>query len=655
MSSRSSPRGCRPFLPALTLVVLLLLCAGICRAQNPVDPTQSYVEVLCDFNLITLGSHGEPLGDLGLIVHCYDDLGMPLQGIPGSAFDIVYLSGTLFEGPRTVLSSLATDAEGRIFLTEYLNVAATLVHGAVAVEVSIGGEDILIDNGGGGVPVELRTPDLNHDGLVNLLDVVFLAQSYGCCDDTEECLRCDYDGNGCVSLTDKAIFADYYYGALKRAGDAGADLRIAAVDTTLFSGCIQLDFDDDGDPATLRDEVILGPGGMVGLRLLAKDFACLTGADFELILPPTLTKLGPVSVFAPFRDLTEHTAPLGSVRASMTAPYVTAGPAFMCQILLQSTTGGVYRTDDFDFASAIFSDCYYPPREVTACIGTPTPCEMSYLEQDSDQFISSPGNGLSLPDTVTAVMRDQTGAPVSGLPADGFHVTLSDTAGSGRADTFKLTALANATGANGRLRFLFEPRETCRWPDACLGLDIEIRYEACSLNIHKTVQTLNLVRWEAGDGPEDLIDDDDIDAWTAAKFTRDWCLDLVRTYRCPVVTQASIDIALAHYLDGCAVSDIPDSPSGTMVWLHQNTPNPFNPATELRLTLPAPVEHAVLTIHDLKGRLVRRLWDGPLPEGTSRLAWNGRDSGGRPVGSGVYLARLRALDRTESIRMALLR
>ena len=44
---------------------------------------------------------------------------------------------------------------------------------------------------------------------------------------------------------------------------------------------------------------------------------------------------------------------------------------------------------------------------------------MSYLEQDSDQFISSPDNGLSLPDTVTAVMRDQTGAPVSGLPAGG--------------------------------------------------------------------------------------------------------------------------------------------------------------------------------------------------------------------------------------------
>ena len=42
-------------------------------------------------------------------------------------------------------------------------------------------------------------------------------------------------------------------------------------------------------------------------------------------------------------------------------------------------------------------------------------------------------------------------------------------------------------------------------------------------------------------------------------------------------------------------------------------------------------------------------------EGTSRLDWDGRDTGGRPVGSGVYLARLRTLGRTESIRMALLR
>ncbi|MCP4574077.1 MAG: hypothetical protein GY838_17085 [bacterium] len=653
MHSRSSPCGRRPRLSALTVVVLLLLTAGICRAQNPVDPANSFVEVLCDFNLLTGPGGGDPLGDLGLVVHCYDDMGLPLSSLPGSAFDVVNLSGTMVKFGSPVLATLDTDDEGRIFLTERLAASATLVHGAIAVEVSIGGQEVLIDNGGSGYPVEFRTADLNHDGIVNLTDVVILATAFGCCEDTESCLQCDYDGDGCVSLADRTVFADAYYGVPKRG--PGSPVGIASVDTTLFSGCIQRDFDDDGDPATLRDEVILAPGGIVGLRLVATEFLCLTGADFEMVLPSTMTKLGPVSVLAPFRDLQEHPAPVGSVRASMTAPHITSGPEFMCQILLQSSTGGTYRTEDFDFTSAVFSDCHYPPREITACIGTPTPCEMSYVVQDSDQYITCPGDDLSLPDTVTVVMRDQTGAGVAGLPAGGFRITLSDTAGSGRADTYSLTPLASTTDTNGELDFLFEPRGVCRWPDACLGLDMGFRYEACSLNIHKTVQTLNLVRWETGDGAQDLIDDDDIDQWNAAKFTRNWCLDLTRTYRCPVVTQGSIDIALAHYLDGCDISDVPVPASGALAWLHQNIPNPFNPSTELRLTLPARAEWTEVTVHDLKGRLVRRLWDGPLPAGTSRVVWDGRDTGGRSVGSGIYLARFQALGRTESIRMALLR
>jgi hypothetical protein len=45
-----------------------------------------------------------------------------------------------------------------------------------------------------------------------------------------------------------------------------------------------------------------------------------------------------------------------------------------------------------------------------------------------------------------------------------------------------------------------------------------------------------------------------------------------------------------------------------------------------------------LTIFDLRGREVRRLWDGAIPAGT--IPWNGEDERGHAVASGVYLCRL---------------
>jgi len=68
-------------------------------------------------------------------------------------------------------------------------------------------------------------------------------------------------------------------------------------------------------------------------------------------------------------------------------------------------------------------------------------------------------------------------------------------------------------------------------------------------------------------------------------------------------------------------------------------PNPFNPSTSLVYGLAAP-GHARLTLHDIRGRLVRTLVDQRMPAGTWQSEWNGRDDLGRPVAGGSYIARL---------------
>jgi len=79
-------------------------------------------------------------------------------------------------------------------------------------------------------------------------------------------------------------------------------------------------------------------------------------------------------------------------------------------------------------------------------------------------------------------------------------------------------------------------------------------------------------------------------------------------------------------------------------------PNPARGETVLSFTLPrsAAVD---LAVFDLAGRRVRALAPGTLDTGPHRLRWDGRDGRGRAVPGGVYLARLRALGATASVRL----
>jgi hypothetical protein len=76
----------------------------------------------------------------------------------------------------------------------------------------------------------------------------------------------------------------------------------------------------------------------------------------------------------------------------------------------------------------------------------------------------------------------------------------------------------------------------------------------------------------------------------------------------------------------------------------QAYPNPFRGSTTLELSVPGEAS-ARIRVYSVDGRLVRTLLDARLPEGTHRIAWDGRDDRGRALAPGLYFAVGR-LDKT---------
>ncbi len=90
-----------------------------------------------------------------------------------------------------------------------------------------------------------------------------------------------------------------------------------------------------------------------------------------------------------------------------------------------------------------------------------------------------------------------------------------------------------------------------------------------------------------------------------------------------------------------------------------NYPNPFNPETWIPYQLAQPAE-VTLTIYAVDGKLVRRLDLGHQPIGIyhskSRAAyWDGRNTVGEPVASGVYFYTLKAGEFTATRKMLIVK
>jgi hypothetical protein len=91
--------------------------------------------------------------------------------------------------------------------------------------------------------------------------------------------------------------------------------------------------------------------------------------------------------------------------------------------------------------------------------------------------------------------------------------------------------------------------------------------------------------------------------------------------------------------------------------LLNNYPNPFNPYTIISFSVPYDLTNSFveLKIYDINGRLINTLVSENLPAGNYLTRWEGDNSNGSKVSSGVYIYSIRVGDRAVNKKMTLLK
>ncbi|MBI5266908.1 MAG: T9SS type A sorting domain-containing protein [candidate division Zixibacteria bacterium] len=88
--------------------------------------------------------------------------------------------------------------------------------------------------------------------------------------------------------------------------------------------------------------------------------------------------------------------------------------------------------------------------------------------------------------------------------------------------------------------------------------------------------------------------------------------------------------------------------------LEQNYPNPFNPTTNIAFALPT-AGRVEVAVFNVLGQQVNSLVSEDLPAGNHTIVWDGRNSQGESVASGIYFYRIVAGDFSQTKKMMMLK
>jgi hypothetical protein len=110
----------------------------------------------------------------------------------------------------------------------------------------------------------------------------------------------------------------------------------------------------------------------------------------------------------------------------------------------------------------------------------------------------------------------------------------------------------------------------------------------------------------------------------------------------------------AYFYDHRVGIDDLDGALPLSISLQQNYPNPFNDNTIIRYTIDKR-QSIRLEIFDVAGRLVTIIQRNEVEPGLHEVTWDGKDSNGNPISSGLYFYKLNVGSKDIVKKMILLK
>ncbi len=112
--------------------------------------------------------------------------------------------------------------------------------------------------------------------------------------------------------------------------------------------------------------------------------------------------------------------------------------------------------------------------------------------------------------------------------------------------------------------------------------------------------------------------------------------------------------AKENYRQATPIYEVDTDQLPTHYRLDQNFPNPFNPETQISYMIPRP-GRVTIKVYNILGAEVAILLDQYQPAGTHLVSWDGTDSYGSGVASGIYFYRMTTADFQGIKKMLLLK
>jgi hypothetical protein len=106
----------------------------------------------------------------------------------------------------------------------------------------------------------------------------------------------------------------------------------------------------------------------------------------------------------------------------------------------------------------------------------------------------------------------------------------------------------------------------------------------------------------------------------------------------PQVQTLAVHVFNSLFGENYVPVDDPNAPPLQALGIRPNRPNPFGASTAFEVDLKDSLAPLGVAVYNLRGQLVRELFNGPAAK-SGTYEWDGTDASGRPVSNGVYFIR----------------